>query len=294
MKKVLFSLFALSASTTVVLAQGPSFKKLPSGLEYAMVKDAPGTKFAKEGSMITINIRTILNDSVLFDSYKMNNNEPVPAQVSKPGFNGDIMEGFTYATEGDSIILRSPVDSIFKNAQVPPFAKSGDKVTFYIKMVSVKTAEEYKKEQDDAANKQLNTDDKLIQDYCKANKIKATKTASGLYYVITQKGSGELAKAGQEITMNYSGFLLDGTGFDSNTDSKFGHVQPFNFKLGSGQVIKGWDEGIALLNKGAKAKLIIPSPLAYGSRSMPGNANNPKGIPANSVLVFDVEMVDAK
>ncbi|MBU3676463.1 MAG: FKBP-type peptidyl-prolyl cis-trans isomerase, partial [Chitinophagaceae bacterium] len=54
------------------------------------------------------------------------------------------------------------------------------------------------------------------------------------------------------------------------------------------------DEGIALLNKGAKAKLIIPSTLAYGSRAMPGNNNNPKGIPANSVLIFDVEMVDAK
>lgn len=294
MKKIIFSLFSVSALCLAQDVNAQNFKKLPSSLEYAIVKDAPGTKFAKEGSMININIRTVLNDSVLFDSYKMNNNEPVPAQVSKPGFSGDIMEGFTYATEGDSLILRSPVDSIFKNAQIPPFAKSGDKVTFYIKMVSVKTAEEYKKEQDDAANKQLNADDKLIQDYLKANKIKATKTASGLYYVISQKGSGELAKAGQEITMNYSGFLLDGTGFDSNTDSKFGHVQPFNFKLGAGQVIKGWDEGIALLNKGAKAKLIIPSTLAYGSRSMPGNPNNPKGIPANSVLIFDVEMVDAK
>jgi FKBP-type peptidyl-prolyl cis-trans isomerase len=294
MKKIVFAFLSMSAVVFTQNLEAQSFKKLPSGLEFALVKDAPGTKFAKEGSMITINIRTILNDSVLFDSYKMNNNEPVPAQVSKPGFNGDIMEGFTYATEGDSIILRSPVDSIFKNAQVPPFAKSGDKVTFYIKMVSVKTAEEYKKEQDEAANKQTVADDKLIQEYIKKNKIKATKTASGLYYVITQKGAGELAKAGQDITMNYSGFLLDGTAFDSNVDAKFGHVQPFNFKLGSGQVIKGWDEGIALLNKGAKAKLIIPSPSAYGSRSMPGNANNPKGIPANSVLIFDVEMVDAK
>ncbi len=294
MKKILTGLTILSIASIQANAQQNSFKKLPSGLEYMMAVDAPGKKLATEGSMITMHIRTIANDSSLFDSYKMNNNEPVPAQIQKPSFNGDVMEGLAMLSEGDSAIFRTVADSVFRGGQFPPFVKSGDKVNFYVKMITVKSQAEYQKEQSEAAGKQNSIDDKMIQDYVKANKLKVQKTASGLYYIMTQKGSGENAKAGQDVTMNYSGKLMDGTGFDSNVDPKFGHVTPFTFKLGSGQVIKGWDEGIALLNKGAKATLIIPSSMAYGSRSMPGNQNNPKGIPANSVLIFDVEMVEAK
>jgi FKBP-type peptidyl-prolyl cis-trans isomerase len=90
--------------------------------------------------------------------------------------------------------------------------------------------------------------------------------------------------------MNYTGTLLNGKKFDSNEDPAFQHVEPFEFTLGQGQVIRGWDEGIALLNVGAKAKLLIPSPMAYGDRGMPGNPANPDGIPANSPLVFDVQV----
>lgn len=291
MKKILLSSLALVAAGTM---QAQNLKSLPSGLEYNIITDAPGTKKATEGSIITMHIRTLLNDSTLFDSYKMNNNEPVPATVQKPSFNGDIMEGLTLLTAGDSAHFRTTADSVFRNGQMPPFAKSGDKVNFYVKMVTVKTQAEHQQEQDEAASKQNGIDEKIIQDYIKAKKLKVQKTKSGLYYVMTQKGTGENAKAGQSVTMNYTGMLTDGTKFDSNVDPTFGHVQPFTFNLGAGQVIRGWDEGVALLNKGAKATLIIPSSMAYGSRSMPGNQNNPKGIPANSVLIFDVEMVEAK
>jgi len=294
MKKILLSVSALAALQTAAQAQTSGFKALPSGLEYNIVNDAPGTIKATVGSIISMHIRTVVNDSALFDSYKMNNNEPVPAQIQQPSFNGDLMEGLAMLTAGDSAIFRSPADSVFRNGQMPPFVKSGDKVNFFVKMVTVKTQDEYNKEQENAAAKQNGVDEKIIQEYIKTNKLKATKTASGMYYVMTQKGSGDNAKAGQDVTMNYTGKLVDGTLFDSNVDPKFGHVQPFSFKLGSGQVIKGWDEGVALLNKGAKATLIIPSSMAYGSRAMPGGPNNPKGIPANSVLIFDVEMVEAK
>ena len=291
--KNLLSLTLLTLSAGVAQAQNKGFQQLPSTLEYMIVQDAPGTKKAVPGSIITMHIRTVVNDSALFDSYRMNNNEPVPAQIQQPSFKGDLMEGLAMLTAGDSAVFRSPADSVFRG-QFPSFVKSGDKVNFFVRMVTVKTQEEYNKEQEDAAAKQNGVDDKPLQDYIRNNKLKVEKTKSGLYYVITQKGSGDNAKAGQDVTMNYTGRLLDGTVFDSNVDPKFGHVQPFNFKLGAGQVIKGWDEGVALLNKGAKATLLIPSSMAYGSRAMPGGPNNPKGIPANSVLLFDVEMVEAK
>jgi FKBP-type peptidyl-prolyl cis-trans isomerase len=88
--------------------------------------------------------------------------------------------------------------------------------------------------------------------------------------------------------MNYTGKLMDGTKFDSNQDSTFHHMEPFTFPIGVGQVIPGWDEGVMLLNKGAKATLFIPSGLAYGEHP-PTPA-----IPANSILVFDVEVVSYK
>lgn len=270
------------------------YTKLKSGLEYLIVKDEKGDKKTDIGSIISLHILTKIGDSVLFDSRKNNNNEPVPAQIAKPQYNGDLMEGLTLLTAGDSAVFRVCADSIFRNDQKPPFVKSGDTVHFYVKMVSVKSLEEYQKEEQETATKQISADEEIIKKYLVDNNITAVKTGSGLYYAITQAGSGENAKPGQEVTMNYTGKLLDGTAFDSNQDPKFGHTDPFTFQLGSGQVIKGWDEGIALLNKGAKAKLIIPSPLGYGTRAMPGNPNNEKGIPANSILVFDVEMLGAK
>jgi|JI10StandDraft_1071094.scaffolds.fasta_scaffold418176_2 FKBP-type peptidyl-prolyl cis-trans isomerase FkpA len=269
------------------------FTKLKSGLEYKIVQDEKGDKKAVEGSIVSVHILTKIGDSVLFDSRKNNNNEPVPAQIAKPQYNGDLMEGLMLLTAGDSALFRVSADSIFRNGQMPPFVKKGDTVHFYVKMVTVKSMEEFKKEEDATAQKQISAEEEIIKKYLVDNNITAIKTASGIYYTISQAGTGENAKPGQEVSMYYTGKLLDGTTFDSNQDPKFGHTDPFKFQLGSGQVIKGWDEGIALLNKGAKAKLIIPSPMGYGTRAMPGNPNNEKGIPANSILVFDVTMIGA-
>lgn len=120
-------------------------------------------------------------------------------------------------------------------------------------------------------------------DQTKENMLKGDTqtTASGLKYVITQKTSGDQAKAGQMVKVHYAGRLLDGTEFDNS--NKRG--QPFEFELGAGRVIKGWDEGIALLKVGEKATLVIPSELGYGPQGAGGV------IPPNATLVFDVELV---
>ena len=284
---------SLALITVSLFSCKPKFTKLKSGLEYMIVKDEKGGKSVTEGCIVSMNFTMKIKDSVIQDSYKMNAGQPVKAMVQKPTVNGDPMEAFMFLSVGDSAVIRCLVDSIFKD-QMPPFAKSGDLVTFYVKIISITSQEEYQKEQESAGKEQMTIDDKLIQEYLKKNNINAQKTASGLYYVITQPGTGANPSKGQEVSMNYTGTLLDGTKFDSNEDPKFSHVETFKFKLGTGQVIKGWDEGIALLNKGAKATLIVPSPMAYGKQEMPGNPNNPKGIPANSVLIFNVQMLDAK
>lgn len=109
-------------------------------------------------------------------------------------------------------------------------------------------------------------------------------TDSGLKVEMLQEGTGPKAKPGQTVTVHYVGTLANGTKFDSSRD----RGEPFSFKLGAGNVIKGWDEGIALLNVGSKARLTIPAQLGYGARGA-GNV-----IPPNATLVFEVELLGAK
>ncbi|MCL4152617.1 UNVERIFIED_CONTAM: hypothetical protein GTU68_011818 [Idotea baltica] len=129
---------------------------------------------------------------------------------------------------------------------------------------------------------QLDKDISIIEDFLKENNIAAQSTESGLRYVLENEGSGESALPGDNVKVHYTGTLLDGTKFDSSYDRS----EPLSFPLGRGQVIPGWDEGIALLKKGGKATLYIPSPLAYGPRGA-GAVIKP-----NSVLKFEVELVD--
>lgn len=266
------------------------FKKTQSGIEYKMYRDNKATAIAKEGDFVDIHIHTKYNDSLIFDSRVNNNNKPVSFPLNKARFNGDLAEVLSMMSAGDSMVAVVAVDSLITAKQkTQPWMKPGGKITYTISMMSVKTQEQINKEKNMASSEQMAIDEKLILKYLADNKIiGAKKTASGLYYIIRQPGKGDNAKAGQTVYVNYTGRTLDGNTFDSSVDPKFNHVEPLSFLLGRGNVIQGWDEGIALLNKGGKATLYIPSPLAYGKNSPTA------AIPANSVLIFDVELVDAK
>jgi FKBP-type peptidyl-prolyl cis-trans isomerase FkpA len=109
-------------------------------------------------------------------------------------------------------------------------------------------------------------------------------TASGLQYEDLVEGTGQAVKAGDSVQVHYTGWLTDGTKFDSSLDRR----SPFTFPLGAGRVIKGWDEGVAGMKVGGKRKLVIPPQLGYGARGAGGV------IPPDATLVFEVELLGVR
>ena len=130
-----------------------------------------------------------------------------------------------------------------------------------------------KKEED--TNEQANIEKELIEEYIADNQLNTQSTSSGLYYVILKTGSGEHPTIYSTVTVSYKGYLLNGDVFDENL--------AFTSRLSS--LIKGWQEGIPLIGRGGKIKLLVPSALGYGAQQQ-------GSIPANSVLVFDITLYD--
>lgn len=289
LKIILVLAASLSLWGCAIIKKTPS-KDVPyaitnGGIKYKLLKDAKGKQFAKEGDFVEIFIKTYFEDSLIFDSKQQTGNKPVAFPVSLPRFNGDLSEVFTLMTPGDSGIFMVSVDSMKANKQsVQPWMKDGSYINYAIKLVSIKTQEQVQAEKVEkavAADTNPQQEEDALLKFLKKNNIVAQKRPSGLYYVITKPSDGEKPISGRTVKVNYTGKLMDGSVFDSNTGR-----EPLSFVLGRGQVILGWDEGIALLKKGEKATLFIPSRLAYGE-----NSPSPK-IPPGSTLIFDVELVD--
>ena len=268
------------------------FKKLPGGIEYKIIKDAPG-KNAMVGDIVEYNFIAQVDTTTLYDSRKKEG-KPHVDRVEDMKTPGQYQAVLPMLSAGDSAMVQISCDTILstipadRRQGLPPWLKKGNKIKIYISVVSVKSMDDFKKEMDAQASAQAQTDDKILQDYFAKNNIKAQKTASGLYYNIEKEGTGPTITNGQNVTMNYTGKTLDGKTFDSNEDSTFGHKAPFDFVPGRGGVIKGWEEGVLMMKKGTKATLYIPSTLAYGPQS-PTPA-----VPANSILIFTMEVTDVK
>ncbi len=307
---------ALFACWQPARAQAPTaaFSRLPTGTEYRLFrKDAAGryqprslaptdAPYAtRAGQILTVfmEFRTG-RDSVIMKSRLM---QPTPQPVPLPEkpTPGGLEEALGILLPGDSAVFRFSADTVFAKTfrqSVPPFLRtSGNVLVVTASARELLTMAEMTARQQQAqadmmkaeqqkAVAQTAKDAAQIDAYLKKNKLVAKKTAGGTYYIVTRPGTGLPPKQGQNVQVLYRGTVL-ATGKEFDSSARHGN-EPISFPLGAGRVIKGWDQGIAMLTKGSKAVLLIPSPLGYGARGAGGD------IPPNAVLRFEVELVDFK
>lgn len=292
-------MFLALAATALASCNG-GFKKGEGGLLYNIHTDK-STPNVQVGDFASLNVVAKNDgDSVLFSTYDAGH--PQFMLMQKPAFKGDIYDGLLLLSEGDSATIKLSADSIFKKGQRPPNFK-GKYIIYDIKVEKVipkgKLTDQVFQ---DNVTSYINTqkeavktgESKKIETYIAGTKLNYNKTASGLRYIITKPGSGPTIAVGDTAVVNYVGKFFNGKIFDTNikaeaekskTVNPQAPYEPIRFAVGQSAVIPGWDEAMQLLNKGAKASLIVPSNLAYGEQ---GN----QIIAPFTPLTFEVEIVD--
>lgn len=262
-------------------------KALESGLYFNKIKTGNGRK-VKDGMFLTFDFEIRLLDGRMVYS-SIESSRPVTYEYGKRFDTEGFMQALGLMRQGDEAELINPSSLAFgvqgRQGMVEPYTA----LHYFISLAAVKTKAENDKELE--AKRKNETaileatrlqEASILAKYIADNEITVEPTASGLFFISTLEGEGEQAVAGKKVRVHYTGTLLDGTKFDSSVDRD----QPFEFVLGRGQVIKGWDEGIAMLKVGGKATLILPSSIAYGER------NSGVLIKPYSPLKFDVELLE--
>lgn len=281
----------------VVAAAACKKQKTASGFEYTIHKAGTGAK-ANLGDAAFYDVILKGDDSTLFSTIK--EGQPAKSLVEDPAKNPDVfykltMEALSMLKVGDSATFKMPLDT-FKTK--PAGLEKAKMASLIIMLREVKSKAEVEARQTElkALAAAIQAAKPVFQGRAKAVTDSMTAIAkaygagqfpanvkelpSGLKIAVLKEGTGALPKKGEVVLVNYYGALKTGVKFDES----FTRGEPINFPLGAGQVIPGWDEGVAQLKEGSTAILFVPSKLGYGER-----AQGP--IPANSDLVFYVELV---
>ena len=274
------------------------FIRTSSGLKYRIVKNGAGPGFTS-GEYVEINMEYYNDkDSLLYSS--ITRGLPVIMKYGDSIWqnSGQIYEGFSKLKVGDSAVFRVQCRNLYLKSfrmPVPAALDPASIITFRVGVMRVMNLKEYtdyqhelslrmEGERESRLKKQLIEDTAIIDEYLEKQNIIPMETESGLRYIIEKKGNGPRPQKGERVFLDYTAYLLDGTEFDSSVREG----KPLEFPLGLGIVVKGLDEGVALMPKGARYKFYIPSPLAYGERSQ-GSLIRP-----NSILVYETELKEIK
>ncbi|MBK7885445.1 MAG: FKBP-type peptidyl-prolyl cis-trans isomerase [Chitinophagaceae bacterium] len=247
------------------------------------------------GMFIKMHAQQLIDDSLIADT---RDGLPMYTIVDSSLYSSGLLETFLQSRKGDSIIGIIPTDSLQYKSHIP-LAQNAKFFKTTIKIEEVfKDENSYKKDYDTELElvklneeKEKNTkkisEEKIIADYLNKQNIKTVKTKNGVFVQIIKKGSGKPTVKGQKLKVKYTGKTFSGEAFDSNIDPKFGHPEPFEFTIGEGNTIPGWEEGMLLFNEGGKGTLYIPSNMAYWKQGAG------EDIKPYENLIFDIEILPA-
>jgi FKBP-type peptidyl-prolyl cis-trans isomerase FkpA len=295
MKRVIYLFIA---AAFLFSACKSSFKKGKGGVVYKVDKTGSGETI-KQGQFLEFHSKNTYRDSVLSDTrLTMVQIQPFDSAQIPP----DDYKILKELRKGDKITYKISTDSAFKGGQMAPWAKKGEFIITEISILNIyKTREEaqaaYKAAAVEGRKKadakflvdkkaQLDKDEKIISEYLSKNNITATaKSPMGVHIQILTPGTDKITDT-SNVKINYTGQTFAGKVFDSSVDPKFGHVAPYVVSMATPEVIRGWIESLNMLSKGAKARVFIPSALAYGEQGKGAD------IAPNENLMFDMEIVD--
>lgn len=298
MRTVIIILISLVVAPLITIAQTTDnysdFLTTNNGLKYKIISHNKDSATVELGDVFTIEMtyKMVGADTFLYNS-KTDTVHP-KLMLVKPLYKGDISEGLALLSSGDSARFVVNADSFYiKNVgldKVPAYVNSNSKLIFDIKIYSIQKKADYEAEMK-IKNEQFQVlaeerklkEPGVIERYIKDNNIDIKPNSSGLYFIETKKGKGAKAKKGKTAFVVFTGKFLDGKIFDSNDINT-----PISFKIDSGEVIQGFDEGISLMRVGGKATLIIPSNLAYDIKGA-----SPDILPYTT-LIFEVELIKIK
>ena len=260
------------------------YKTSSNGLYYHFHENNGG-EVPQIGDLVEVTLSCMVNDTTTIIPVTQN-----ILMVSEPGFATDFMEGLAMMHKGDSASFIVNIDSTFKYLfrvpELPAEFNSTDVMRFEVKMNDFYPESEYMNKMIEGIKKNYPEETERayaeMQQYFALNGINATPTASGLYYVMTEEGNGEMPAKGDNVKVHYTGKLLNGKVFDSSIE----RGEPIEVPIGMGYVIPGWDEGIMMMSKGEKGVLYIPYYLGYGDRGAGAD------IPPFANLIFEVELID--
>jgi FKBP-type peptidyl-prolyl cis-trans isomerase len=229
-------------------------------------------------------------DSVFFDTYSSNETGKVILPFAHSSFKGSFEEGLTKMNAGDSVSFIVSADSLFQKffkMNLPLFLKPGSVVKMDVKLHRILNKTEYEAE---LQNYQQLIEDhdieeqRKLQMYLDTNQVQFSALKNGMFYLPIKQGVGDVAEKGNIVKINYKGYFLNGKKFESTYE----RGQPLEFTIGEqGQVIKGFETAISLMNEGAKAKFIIPSQLAFGK-----TGSSTGIVPPYSTVIYEIEVMN--
>lgn len=287
MKKSYLILMACSVVLSLLTGcnKAPKGYKATDGGIYYRYHVKNGGELPQIGDLMDVTLSCTVNDTATIIPVSSN-----ILKLSEPSYHSDFMEGLALMHKGDSMSFIVNIDSTFKYlfrvSKLPEEFSTTDVMKFNVKVNDFYPESEYVKKMIEAIKKNYPEETARayaeMQAYFAENHVVASPTATGLYYVMTEEGNGEMPKKGDNVKVHYTGKLLDGKVFDSSVE----RGEPIEVPIGMGYVIPGWDEGIMLMSKGEKGVLYIPYYLGYGDR---GAGND---IPPFANLIFEVELID--